>query len=179
MEDEPHEVVKLLLARMESHPEEFRLKDPSYHDRWYNHMSAINTYGNEADKAALAAKVRDIRMGVIHEEVMEELLNGEERRRKVFEEQEYERNLSKSLLLTKHQIQQQQLQGYQQAYGGGGGAGIVGKSYTSAIMDEYDYDLCRLRSTPTGSLTSALPVANGGADNTIINQIKNILKKGK
>lgn len=104
MEDEPHEVVKLLLARMESHPEEFRLKDPSYHDRWYNHMSAINTYGNEADKAALAAKVRDIRMGVIHEEVMEELLNGEDRRRKEREEQEYERKLS--AMVAKQQIMQ-------------------------------------------------------------------------
>ena len=102
--------VELLLQRMDSHPEEFRLKDPSYHDRWYNHMSAINTYGNEADKAALAAKIRDIRMGVIHEEVMDELLNGEERRRKENEEQEYERNLSKSLLLTKKQQLEQVVQ---------------------------------------------------------------------
>jgi hypothetical protein len=93
MEDEPHDAVKLLLARMDSHPEEFRLKDPSYHDRWYNHMSAINTYGNEADKAALAAKIRDIRMGVIHEQVMEELCNGPENRRREEEEQEYERKL--------------------------------------------------------------------------------------
>ena len=107
---EPHAAVQLLLARMDSHPEEFRLKDPSYHDRWYNHMSAINTYGNEADKAALAAKIRDIRMGAIHEEVMEELLNGEERRRKENEEQEYERNLSKSLILTKKQQLEQVVQ---------------------------------------------------------------------
>lgn len=103
MADEPHEVVKLLLARMESHPEEFRLKDPSYHDRWYNHMSAINTYGNEADKAALAAKVRDIRMGVIHEEVMEELLNGEDRRRKEEEDREYEQTMIRQGLLAQQQ----------------------------------------------------------------------------
>jgi hypothetical protein len=183
MEDEPHEVVKLLLARMESHPEEFRLKDPSYHDRWYNHMSAINTYGNEADKAALAAKVRDIRMGVIHEEVMEELLNGEDRRRKEEEEREYERQmLRQSGLVQQQKAYVSQLQGMVgQVYGGGGGAGagIVGKSYTHAIMDSYDYDLDRLRNTPTGSITSALPVADGGTDSTIINQIKNILKKGK
>jgi hypothetical protein len=109
-DNEPHAAVQLLLKRMDSHPEEFRLKDPSYHDRWYNHMSAINTYGNEADKAALAAKIRDIRMGVIHEEVMEELLNGEERRRKENEEQEYERNLSKSVILTKKQQLEQAVQ---------------------------------------------------------------------
>lgn len=174
MEDEPHEVVKLLLARMESHPEEFRLKDPSYHDRWYNHMSAINTYGNEADKAALAAKVRDIRMGVIHEEVMEELLNGEDRRRKEEEDREYERNLSQSL----QHLKQQQLRvgtlsgdmnptGYASG-GGGGGAGIVGS---------YDYDLDRYRNTPTGSITSAAQ-PNNTLTNTI-NQIKDMLKKGK
>jgi polyribonucleotide nucleotidyltransferase len=144
MEDEPHEVVKLLLARMESHPEEFRLKDPSYHDRWYNHMSAINTYGNEADKAALAAKVRDIRMGVIHEEVMEELLNGEDRRRKEEEDREYERNLSQSL----QHLKQQQLRvgtlsgdmnptGY--ASGGGGGGGVMG-TLTAAQPKPSPYD---------------------------------------
>jgi hypothetical protein len=101
---EPHDAVKLLLARMESHPEEFRLKDPSYHDRWYNHMSAINTYGNEADIAALNAKVRDIRMAEVHEQIMDELLNGDERRAKEKEEYEYERHLAAA---TKHaQIQQ-------------------------------------------------------------------------
>lgn len=104
MEDEPHDAVKLLLARMESHPEEFRLKDPSYHDRWYNHMSAINSYGNEADIAALNAKVRDIRMAEIHEQIMDEMLNGEDRRRKHAEDTEYERHLAAA---TKHaQIQQ-------------------------------------------------------------------------
>ena len=103
MADEPHEVVTLLLARMESHPEEFKLKDPSYHDRWYNHMSAIGTHGNEVDKAALAAKVRDIRMGEIHEQVMDELLNGEDRRRKEEEDREYEQHLAQSLRQTKQQ----------------------------------------------------------------------------
>jgi hypothetical protein len=101
---EPHEAVKLLLARMESHPEEFRIKEPSYHDRWYNHMSAINTHGSEADKAALAAKVRDIRMAEVHEEVMDELLNGEDRRRKEEEEAEYERKLA--AIVAKQQIMQ-------------------------------------------------------------------------
>lgn len=104
MADEPHEVVKLLLARMDSHPEEFRHKDPSYHDRWYNHMSAINTYGSEVDKAAIAAKVRDIRMAEVHEQVLDELCSGEDRRAQEKEEAEYERQL---VVATKHaQIQQ-------------------------------------------------------------------------
>lgn len=94
MVDEPHDAVKLLLARMESHPEEFRFKESGYHDRWYNHISAVNSYGNETDKAALNAKIRDVRMAEVHEQVMEELCNGPENRRKEEEEAEYERKLA-------------------------------------------------------------------------------------
>lgn len=102
MVDEPHDAVKLLLARMESHPEEFRFKEGAYHDRWYNHISAINSYGNEADKAAIAAKGRDIRMAEVHEQIMEELCNGpENRRRKEEEEAEYEKHLGKTLEVLK------------------------------------------------------------------------------
>jgi hypothetical protein len=56
-----------------------------------------------------------------------------------------------------------------QLYGGGGGGGA------GLVQGTYDYDLDKYRNTPTGHL----PVANGGTDNTIINQIKNMLKKGK
>jgi len=90
---EPHEVVKLLLARMESHPEEFRNGDVLLHDRWYEYVNGIQAYGNEADKAAIAAGLREIRLSEIHEKVMDELLNGDDRRRKAEEEREYERNL--------------------------------------------------------------------------------------
>jgi hypothetical protein len=101
---EPHEVVKLLLARMESHPEEFKVGEGPFHDRWYDHVNGINAYGNEADKTALNAKLRDIRLTEIHEQVMDELCNGEERRRKSREEDEYERHLAQSL---QHMKQQQ------------------------------------------------------------------------
>ena len=100
---EPHEVVKLLLARMESHPEEFRVADGPFHDRWYDHVNGINAYGNEADKTAIAAKLRDIRLDEIHERVMDEMLNGEDRRRREAEENDYERNLLKALQHTKQQ----------------------------------------------------------------------------
>lgn len=108
MVDEPHDAVKLLLARMESHPEEFRFKEGAYHDRWYNHISAINSYGNEADKAAIAAKGRDIRMAEVHEQIMEELCNGPENRRKEEEEAEYERKLVILAAQKAHQVQIQQ-----------------------------------------------------------------------
>jgi hypothetical protein len=113
MADEPHDAVKLLLARMESHPEEFRFKEGAYHDRWYNHISAINSYGNEADKAAIAAKGRDIRMAEVHEQIMDELLNGEDRRRKEEEEAEYERKLAaiaaKQRIIQNNQTAMQQI----------------------------------------------------------------------
>lgn len=121
MADEPHDAVKLLLARMESHPEEFRFKEGAYHDRWYNHISAINSYGNEADKSAIAAKTRDIRMAEVHEQIMDELLNGEDRRRKEEEEADYERKVliaaaQKAHRNTTSTLQQSQQKPQQNAY---------------------------------------------------------------
>ena len=172
---EPHEVVKLLIKRMDSHPEEFK-KDA---DRWDRVLVEVLEHADEAEIAAIHASVRNIRLGEAHEDMMDELCNGDERRRKEREEQEYEQTMIRQGLLAQQQkAYLNQLHGMVgQVYGGGGGggAGIVGKSYTNAIMDSYDYDLDKYRNTPTGHL----PVANGGTDNTIINQIKNMLKKGK
>ena len=76
MVDEPHEVVKLLLKRMESHPEEFK-KDA---DRWDRVLVEVLEHADEAEIAAIHASVRNIRLGEAHEDMMEELCNGEERR---------------------------------------------------------------------------------------------------
>jgi hypothetical protein len=169
MEDEPHDAVKLLIARMDSHPEEFKLKDPSYHDRWYNHISAINSYGNEADVAALNAKIRDIRMAEVHERIMEELCNGPENRRKEEEDAEYERHLAASLKHAQIQQQNNQLQSYGQALGSyqnqASAIGLVGRSLTSTLMDEY---------VNNGTINAAKiePTLSSSA----INQIKKALK---
>ena len=170
MADEPHEVVTLLLKRMESHPEEFRIGDGPFHDRWYDHVNGIHAYGSEADKAAMAAGLRKIRLAEIHEKVMDELLNGDERRRKAKEEAEYELNLSKSLLLTKQQqmqqAQQQQLQGYRNAYANKLGA--------------YDADLDMYRNAVTHIAGAGPSVGTTGTGVTLassaINQIKKALK---
>jgi maltoporin len=101
---------------MESHPEEFTRDGETYHARWYDYVEGIKAYGNEADNAAIAAKLRDIRMGEIHEYVMDELVNGPERRRKEVEEREYERSL-KNAAYQQQAAQQRQLQGYRDAMG--------------------------------------------------------------
>jgi hypothetical protein len=180
MADEPHDVVKLLVARMESHPEEFSSDNERFSDRWERYISDIEAFGNEADKAALNAKLRDIWMDKIHEKVLDELCNGEDRRRKEAEDREYERHLAHAAMQQQQKAYVNQLQGMVgQVYGGGGGGGgaaqgIAGKSYTNAIMDSYDYDLDKYRNTPTGSITSAAPPKLSPYD-----KIMNALKKGK
>jgi len=95
---EPHDVVKLLVARMKSHPEEFKVGGEPFCDRWDEHISDIQAFGNEADVNTLNAKLRDIRLDEIHERVMDELCNGDERRRKEMEEAKYERELMRKVM---------------------------------------------------------------------------------
>lgn len=93
MTDEPHDVVKLLLTRMESHPEEFK----SPEDRWDRILVEVLEYANEAEVSPLNAKLRDIRLAELHEDMMDELLNGPERRRMEEEEDIYEKHLAQAL----------------------------------------------------------------------------------
>lgn len=99
MEDDMHEVVQLLLARMESHPDEFgdsspkRPIDATPHDRWWKAMSLVNEYGAEEEKAALRAQMRKIKLDSAHGWMMDELLNGDERRRQEIDRAERDRAL--------------------------------------------------------------------------------------
>ena len=76
MEDNVHEVVKLLLARMESHPEEFAAGSA----RWGWMIENVMEHCSNEEAEAIKEGLRPIRMQEIHEYVMDELLNGEERR---------------------------------------------------------------------------------------------------
>jgi len=109
MVDEVHPVVELLIARMGSHPEEFKddylmsdVRASISSERWLRAIQAIREHGSEQDNAALSVRLRDIRMQQIHEWTMDELLNGDDRRRA---EEEDKKRLW---------LQQQQL--HQQAY---------------------------------------------------------------
>ncbi len=109
MADEVHPVVELLVARMGSHPEEFKddymmaeLSPANGSGRWVQAIRAIRESGLERDVEALNAALSKIRMQQIHEWTMDELLNGDDRRRA---EEEDKKRLW---------LQQQQL--HQQAY---------------------------------------------------------------
>jgi hypothetical protein len=189
MADEVHEVVTLLLARMESNPEEFEFHASgslAVTGRWETWIAQLGWHFNEAEKALIYGKARELIFQRVHEEVLDELLNGEDRRRKEREDREYELHIAHAARQQQQQALAQQQKAYVnqlngmvgQVYGGGGGAGaaqgIVGKSYTHAIMDEHDSYLDRLRNTPTGSITSAATPKLSPYD-----KIMNALKKGK
>lgn len=99
MAEELHDVVKLLLARMETHPEEF-VADLSEADsreyRWWQVIREVRESGTIEEKDAIQAGLRKIKLQRAHEIMMDELCNGDERRRKEREEQEYEANLLNS-----------------------------------------------------------------------------------
>ena len=73
MADNIHPVVELLVARMESHPEEF---DPNRGGRWAEWLEQLIPLVTEEERVILRGPM----MQGIYEEVLDELLNGEERR---------------------------------------------------------------------------------------------------
>ena len=89
MEDNVHDVVKLLLARMKSHPEEFA----SGSSRWGWMVNDVMDHCSKEEAEAIKEGLRPIRLQEIHEHMMDELCNGDERRRKEQEEYEYEKKL--------------------------------------------------------------------------------------
>lgn len=78
MGTELHPVVQLLLARMKSHPEEFQ----AGMNRWDWILHKVQDNGTEAELEALNEALRPIRLDEAHEQMMDELCNGDERRRK-------------------------------------------------------------------------------------------------
>lgn len=120
MADEPHEVVKLLLARMESHPEEFEGGMSNRHTRWRKALEDVFSNLTDEEAKPLKSALSKVRLDEIHKNVMDELLNGEDRRRDEEKENEYERHLKQSLQHMKQQqmaAQNNQLQSYGQALG--------------------------------------------------------------
>ena len=104
--DEIHPVVRMLLARMESHPEEFQFHATSslaVTGRWETWINQLGWHFNEAEKELIYGKAKELIFQRVHEEVMDELLNGEARRAE--KERAHQEQLSKYL------AQQQQAAG--------------------------------------------------------------------
>lgn len=83
MADNIHPVIELLAARMESHPEEFPVNLsglPPTRGRWETWIAQMGWYLNEAERELIYGKAKEAIFQRIHEEVLDELLNGEQRR---------------------------------------------------------------------------------------------------
>jgi len=93
-EDTVHPVVRLLAKRMESHPEEFGHKGSG---RWASWLEPLMRLATDEEKLLL----RIARMNEIHEEVMDELLNGDERRA----QEKRERYLETQRMMAQAQVQ--------------------------------------------------------------------------
>jgi hypothetical protein len=133
MVDEPHAVVKLLVARMESHPEEFK---SDVRGRWDDVVDEVSAWGNETDRAAMNVKLRDIRLDEAHADALEELLNGPERRRRQEEEREYEKQmLVQQAQKSSQMAAQQYARQYQNAAGSFGKPLSAARHPTSADME--------------------------------------------
>ena len=159
MSEEPekmHEVVQLLLARMKSHPEEFMDEylfsdlEPVTHygnGRWEAVLRAVCKNANEAELEAVNEALRPIRLNQAHEHMMDELCNGEERRRKEREAREAEERRY-------YALQQSQL--------GAGMKQTNALSQLSALghpgqfITDYDYSTqtMRIKDTHTGAVTA-------------------------
>lgn len=151
MEDkeEVHPVVKLLLARMESHPEEFSgyisrddmLEVPEGSNRWGVVLDTVDEFGSDADKAALAPAMRNIQLEEAHKWMMDELLHGESRRAEAKrKEEEWHKQLAQATA----------------------GSQSLPSAYRNAF------------GTPQPGQT--LPINNGGTDTTLLGSLRRMVK---
>ena len=67
-----HPAVQLMLARMDTHPEEFRPR--GY--RWEPLVAAMLSTSSPEETLALTTKLNRFRMDALHEQLMAELLDG-------------------------------------------------------------------------------------------------------
>lgn len=79
-----HQAVELILKRMESNPDEFTGDSK---DRWMRMIKRYEAFFNDEERKAISEKQNAIMMKEFHNEVMGELLYGEERRQQERESQ--------------------------------------------------------------------------------------------
>jgi len=190
MTEEPHAVVRLLLKRMESHPEEFKRGGGAFLNRWAIFVSDIDDFGSAEDKAVMREAMRKFRMDEIHEAVMDELVNGPDRRRKEMEEQDQAfQNAQRQRSLQSQQVMQAQ-QGYGYAspnsQANAYGSSLAGAQQDQSALlaqamsntkDQYAMNILnngRVGTLTTGTITSAPTTTTWGMAQ--IDSIKRALK---
>jgi hypothetical protein len=161
MADNVHPAVVLIVERTKSHPEEFAagLEPPgqlgAVQARWGRLLERMEPWLTPADRAYLDQHFRAMAMERIHADVMEELLNGPERRAEL-ERQRIAYEAERSRMIKSGQVPpnaQLGLKSYQaQAYAAAQGleyirttqtqlgSGITGTKATSVTVDELKDD---------------------------------------
>jgi hypothetical protein len=160
-----HPVVELLAARMESHPEEFPVQPNGQlpiMGRWAPWLAQAEHLMNDAERTLLYTKAKETIFQRIHEEVLDELMNGPERRaeEKRKRDEEVQRHIAQQQAAQQHQLQR-----YQNAVG----------QYQSHLDAHSQAQAVGL----AGQSPNIVPVANGGTGAILpvsaINQIKQAL----
>lgn len=94
-----HQAVELILKRMDSNPDEFTGDSK---DRWMRMIKRYEAFFSDEERKAISEKQNAIMMKEFHNEVMGELLYGEERRQQ-------ERETQAQMEIAKMQMQSQVL----------------------------------------------------------------------
>lgn len=141
MADDVHPAVVLIVERMKSHPEEFAagLEPPgqlgAVQARWGRLLERMEPWLTPADRAHLDTHARALAMERIHHDMLDELLNGPERRaeeqRRIISDQAQRAQLARQA--------QAQAQRYTVSQGQLG-IGITGTKATSIVVDELKDD---------------------------------------
>jgi hypothetical protein len=148
MADNVHPAVVLIVERMKSHPEEFAagLEAPmhlgSEEARWGRLLERMEPWLSDADKAYLDQHFRALAMERIHHDMLDELMNGPERRA----EEQRQRIAAQQTQMASQVLSQQAYKAQSQsgltAYQAQAqlGSGITGKKATSITVDELKDD---------------------------------------
>ena len=163
-----HPVVELLAARMESNPEEFPVNPNGQlpiMGRWAPWLAQAEHLMNDAERTLLYTKAKEAVFQRIHEEVLDELMNGPERRAEEQRkrDEEVQRHIAHAAA-QQQAAQQSALNQYQNAMGQyrqAQAVGLAGQSPNNVWLDEHGI---------AGTLTTK-PTLSSSA----INQIKQAL----
>lgn len=149
-----HQAVELILKRMDSNPDEFTGDSK---DRWMRMIKRYEAFFSDEERKAILEKQNAIMMKEFHNEIMGELLYGEERRQQ-------EREAQAQMELAKMQMQSQIL-----------GTGMARQSQ-SALQSINPGSIYALQNANTAQNTATLTIGGETIDKTLIQKLKELVK---